>query len=277
MGRCIYVCQTLHRYKYSANCNMQKVLKSPVIFTDKATQISTRGCLTWIHKMQLLTMSPPLNIILTQIVSITFQIFVPLSIPEKKLTDLILILLHQTTTLIHFVLKGKYDEDGNTSGGEFDDNPPISDPNFQLYDELTGSLYKDDAAQDFLGGHRPNHYTKSFPFDADPPSNFLTEDNIKNHEGYLTVTYCVDVDSVLYLFNIVSPIYLTTLIVQKKNERAVIISSRDNLLKFMLDWFNITNSKFCGFLVLLIFMALVIIPSGWYYFSTEIVGDFLLP
>ena len=107
--------------------------------------------------------------------------------------------------------------------------------------------------------------------------NFPTEENIKNHKGSPIVPDGVDGASILDAFDLFFPISLITLIVRKTNQRAAILSSRDNLPKFMLDWFNVMNSEFYVFLVLFLFMSWVTLPSEREYFSTDIIGHSLLP
>ena len=79
----------------------------------------------------------------------------------------------------------------------------------------------------------------------------------------------VDVDSVLDAFHLLFPILLTNFKVQNTNQRAEIISLRDDLPKFIMVWFNVTNSDFYDFLVLLLFVYLVLLTYNQVYFSTK--------
>ena len=79
----------------------------------------------------------------------------------------------------------------------------------------------------------------------------------------------VDFDSVLDAFHLLLPIFLTNFKVQNTNQRAEIISLRDDLPKFIMVWFNVTNSDFYDFLVLLLFVYLVLLTYTQVYFSTK--------
>ena len=76
--------------------------------------------------------------------------------------------------------EGKDGEEGYALGYEFYRNPPFADPNDEGDDEPTVVVYKEYAAQAFLGGRPSKHYANWLPFDAAPPSKFPTENNIKN-------------------------------------------------------------------------------------------------
>ena len=98
------------------------------------------------------------------------------------------------------------------------------------------------------------------------------EDNIKHHKVYSIVPAGIDIYSILDVFFIFFPITLINFIFIKTNQRAEIMSSRENLQKFMLDWLSVTNGKF---LVLILFVSLVVILSQWDFLSTGLISQIL--